>query len=304
MRRWIALGLLAAAGNCTAQIAFWPHAAAATRWTEPSSSSSEPAEIRTADDLLLALERADRGLVSLTADVRYDRFFELQGDRQERRGRLEFLNAAAEGQRRQFAIRFTKLIVGDVLREEPQTFAFDGEWLVEINPAQKKMTRWQVVAPGEAFDPLRLGSGPLPIPIGQRRDDIVSRFDAVLASSGDGLEAGDMLTAAEAAALRGFVEGSTQIVLTPRAGGPESEDFREVRLWYSRGAGGRLLPRMARTINQAGDISLVMLTNVATQDVGGPINPEAAVDPALFRVNAPDDGWLVEVRPFRRTGVE
>src|SRR5262245_30412700 len=47
-----------------------------------------PGRINTADDLLLALENADADLRSLSADLRYDRTFEIAGDRQVREGKL------------------------------------------------------------------------------------------------------------------------------------------------------------------------------------------------------------------------
>src|SRR4051794_12475411 len=63
-------------------------------------AQAAPGEFASADDLLKALERADENLTSLTADIRYDRTFELQGDRQVRTGKLYFVSgkpAAADG---------------------------------------------------------------------------------------------------------------------------------------------------------------------------------------------------------------
>lgn len=291
-----------------AQMHLWPRAAAARTWESETSRSvaepaaaagaasvAEPTAFRTADELLAALERADRGLETLTAEVRYDRTFELQGDAQTRFGRLWFENG---GERRRFAILFDELLVGNVQRRQEQQFVFDGEWLVERVPSERRMIKQQVVPPGRSFDPLRLGSGPLPIPIGQKREDILSRYEAELAPSSAGLEdqPGD---GGEGARLRGFVEGSWQVVLRPRAEVADEEDFREVRLWYSRSSSGRLLPRMARTVNRAGDVACVMLINVRLREAGGVRDAEAEVPAGLFDTRTPADGWLVDVRPWR-----
>ena len=60
---------------------------------QPEAQPPAPAQgqIKTADDLLDALETADKDLVSLTAQVKFDRTFEIQGDRQTRIGKLWFL---------------------------------------------------------------------------------------------------------------------------------------------------------------------------------------------------------------------
>src|ERR1043165_8725773 len=97
-------------------------------------------EFAAAGDLLAALEKADEKLESLTADIRYDRTFELQGDRQVRTGKLYFVsmpgaNGAAPA--RKFAVAFTDFIVGETFRDEPKSYTFDGEWLVEKYPKEK-----------------------------------------------------------------------------------------------------------------------------------------------------------------------
>lgn len=266
---------------------------------EAGAKPAAPGAIATADDLLNALETADADLRTLTADIRYDRTFEIQGDRQVREGKLYFQSRPqGEANNRKFAISFSKLIVGPRIREakdDPtvvKDFIFDGEWLVERLPGEKPpmFTKRQVVPPGERFDPLRIGEGPMPIPIGQRRQDILSRYDA-------------QLMAAEADvdddALKKFVKDAYQLKLTPRAERTDQDEFREIRLWYrpspaAEGQGkGPLLPRMARTVNRSGDESIVQLINV---QVNKPI-PEQVMD---TRTPGPKDGWDVQIIPFRQ----
>ena len=53
--------------------------------------------------------------------------------------------------------------------------------LSDYDHEAKRLTRRQLVQPGETYDPLRLGEGPIPIPLGQRRVDIEKSFVVSLA---------------------------------------------------------------------------------------------------------------------------
>jgi len=279
----------------------------------------------TADAMLDALERAGENLVSLTADIKYDKTSELQGDRQVRLGKLFYVSGLARagenGQRpiapngddpirergRRFAIRFNEQWLDGARRDEEMTYIFDGEWLVEKLPQEKPplFLKRQVVPPGESFDPLRIGEGPFPVPIGQRKADILQRYVAELLPPGAGLEAGpeaDAQERKEAERANLDVAGSHQLRLTPRPERAAEDDFTEIRLWYREDAGGVLLPRMARTISKGGDTTTVLLINTEVQVRGGPENLAAAVPESQLDVTAPADGWQVEIHPWRGQG--
>jgi hypothetical protein len=250
---------------------------------------SPGAGIKTADDLLLALENADAHIRSLEGDIRYDKLFEIVGDRQIRTGKLWFVDEKNTGGGvsggRKFAIRFDQLQVGKRVQPEEKIMSFDGEWLVEKLPANKEMIKRRVVAPGEKFDPLKIGEGPFPLPIGQKRVDILDRFDAQLLAPDADLQPNEP---SELEAMAAFIKGSHQLKLTPKANA--KSDFTEVRLWYRpEGTDGKLLPRMARTINQQGDVSIVWLDKVRTNQ---PV-PEGVLD-----VTAPP-GWNVHIDDFQ-----
>lgn len=267
---------------------------------DPKAPADPNAPFPTAGAMLDALEKADATLRTLTADLRYEREFEIHGDRQVRIGKLVYTvtepvasdpapkgeNPTSEPVRdRRFGVRFESLQVGRRVEPEVYEVVFDGRWLVEKRPAIKELTRTEIVRPGDAFDPLRIGQGPFPVPVGQRRADIESRYDVTLLAPDDGLEA---LDERDTPALRAFVEGSQQLRLVIKPELAPSEDLREIRLWYRRGSDGVLLPRLARTLNRAGDVSLVQMINVR---VNGPV-PADVLDTA-----APPD-WNQQVRPL------
>jgi hypothetical protein len=252
-----------------------------------------PAEATSAADLLKALETSGEGMTTLSADIRYDRRFVLQGDRHVRDGTLYFkVNPGEAGgeigsRGRTFAIHFDELYVGDRKENDPQTWIFDGRWLTEVRPAIKRLTRREVVREGERFDPLRIGEGPMPIPIGQKAADILSRYAADLLAQNDG--AGEDAKAY----LADLKEETWQLLLTPRMDRPDKDEFREIRLWYSKST---LLPRLARTINRAGDESYVALINLKRNET---LPEEAFIVP-----EAGDAGWEVQVEMLPQQAVQ
>jgi len=278
----------------------------ALEW-QPVSPAGVPSGFKTAEELLDALETADQGMESLTADVKYDKTFEIQGDRQARFGRLWFVSSPPEEPggipRRRFAVKFDRLFIGSVRRTEDKTYIFDGRWMMEKDGVEKFYQKKQVVGPGEHFDPLKVGEGPFVLPIGQRKADIKQRYNVELLPAADGLQPGKDATEDERKAAQTAVDdvaGSWQLRLTPRER-VEEQEFTEVRLWYKRGAQGELLPRMARTVNSAGDVSNVLLINVEVQLAGGPENAEARV-PAELLDTTPPPGWDGRTESWRKPG--
>lgn len=246
--------------------------------------------IATADDLLARLETADKELRSLDADVLYQRVFGLEGDEQERRGRLYYVDAktmTAEGKpapgSRKFAIHFKSLKMGtQPAMAQDQVLVFDGEWLIEKQPPQQQIIKRQITRAG-GFDPLKVGEGPFPLPIGQKRADILSRFEAELLPATRDLVASDP---ALQQPLENFVKGSHQLKLTPKPG-ERSVELSEIRLWYRPDpTTGQLLPRMARTVTPQGDVSLVQLANVK-------VNQSVPADALDTRT---PEGWKQDVQ--------
>lgn len=271
-------------------------------------------EFATADALLAALEKADEKLETLTADVRYEKTFELQGDRQVRTGKLYFVNGekgTTGGKGRKFAVSFEKLQVGEVVREEPKVYIFDGQWLVEKLPKEKPplFIKRQVVAPGQTADPLRIGEGPFPLPIGQKAAEIKERYEVELLPAGAGLEPGkddDEEQKATLANLGKFVAGGAHVKLTPKARFAEDEDFTRIDLWYRRDKAGMLLPRMARTVDKAKNQSVVQLINVQVQREGEAANTAARVPPEALDTAEParGSGWEVQVVPWQKPAAD
>lgn len=298
----------------------------------PAGAPSASGDITTADELLTRLETADAGLRTLTADIQYVRVFGMMGDRQVRIGALSFMDERTDAQKagdratpptptaskregddpaiedtapatlttttdvlppaRRFAVRFNTVQVGSREERSNETYVFDGSVLAHTEPERRQITRYEIPAGDQARDPLKLGEGPLPLPIAQKREDILKRFDATLLGATDDLEGEDD---ADTAALHAFVAGSYQLKLVPKPEFADQMDASEIRLWYKpvevktgdasgNHATSRLLPRMASTINKRDDIAMVRLINVK-------VNP--AIDPSVLSVDAVPEGFEI-----------
>ncbi|TVQ63153.1 MAG: hypothetical protein EA378_02345 [Phycisphaerales bacterium] len=253
----------------------------------------EPGEIASVDDLLRALESAGGDISNLTARVQYTRTFAIAGDTQTRQGQLFYEKAtliSSAGPRpviemKRFAVRFETLILqGGRVEEEIKDYVFDGEWFVERTPGSRQFIKRQVVPPGEVFDPLKVGEGPFPLPIGQKRDDILAEYEASMVDPAEDLNE----------SLAGFVTreaGTYRLRLIPRDPGASA---REVEVWYRTDT---LLPRLARTVSAEGDESFVQLVDVRQ-------NEAAEIEPGIFNIQTPrpGSGWDVRVEPWRGEG--
>jgi hypothetical protein len=250
-----------------------------------STVALPPGGVKTADDLLTMLESAGRDLSSLQADLRWTkRFGEITGgdEQQVREGRLYFAAVAPkfEGERptRRFQVDFVTETVNDVRHTKPTTYVFDGEWFVERQPEQRQVFRRQVVAPGQSIDPLAIGEGVFPLPIGQQKAKILERFDAELVPTGE-----DFPDNTPPAGLA----DTYQLRLVPKRGTDEAKQYAIVRIWYRK---ADLLPRMARTGDRDESSTEVFLTNVAVNQT---------LPATLFDTTRPE-GWEGDDKLYRK----
>lgn len=280
-----------------------PAAAPGAPPTAPASPAAPPAAdttppttgaIADADAFLVAQEKAGADLRTLSAAVSYIKSFpEIQGGgRHVRTGELLYDNGMerrgpAAMPARRLAARFDTLTVDGQRQPIDKAYVFDGAWLVERDEVGKQFIKVRVVAEGEINDPLRIGNGPFPLPIGQQRADILRTFDVELRPRLDGIP-----DEPATAGLRRLIDGSgaTQVRLTPKAGTRESKDFREVRLWYRA---PDLLPFFVRALATDESTSEFLLRDIQK-------NPD--IPPARFDTATPppEAGFQVDVREFRK----
>lgn len=254
--------------------------------------SEDPQVIETVDDLLIALETAGRDLTSVQARIYWSRRSELEGDEQVRQGEFYFAQdaPAADGYRRKaFAAVFDSLIIDGIKHSDSyhERVVFDGTWFTQIRDAldDRYYERRRVAPEGQRVDPLILGEGPLPIPIGQTRESILKRYEAELLDPMDGVEdlVGDP---SEAVFALGWTD-AMQLRLVARDDS-FNDSFSEVRLWYDRTT---LLPRMARTRQaRGGDADSILVLHSVARNV--------EIPPQVMDTTEPPDGegWVKNIK--------
>lgn len=292
--------------SLVAALSFLPAACSLAQTTPPSgdtdqviytaaikpASPAKPGEFATADELLTALETADRSIRTLKSSIRhYKRESELVGNRvQQWNGKLAMKvdppAAGADIPRRLVQIDFADLIVDGTRRDDPKTFIFDGQWLLEKQPTEKQAFKRQVCPPDKIIDPLALGEGQFPIPIGQKKDRINERFEASLVPAEQEFPQPPGVDPTKPAALPAWVQDSYQLKLVPKPGNAAFRNYREIRVWYRK---SDLLPRMARALNIDDSTDEVVLAEV---ELNKPL-PDG-----LFDMKIPD-GWDAEISEFR-----
>jgi outer membrane lipoprotein-sorting protein len=262
-------------------------------------------EIASADELLAALEKKDKSLRTFAADVLYDKRASKtleKSDRQRRTGSLYFEDRRIPdsggepkgapgdpqpdaGGGRLLAIVFNHLEVsgpnGPEGRADNETYIVNKDSFVRKEPDVQQIFKYALarkdgLAPA---DPLRLGEGPFPIPIGQRKDDVLARFSVELRPGPE-----EIVTSPEN--VKKF-ESCYQLRLIPKPGTEEARQYRELRVWYYKAT---LLPRMARSVETDGSMSEFQLAHM---QVNQPL-PDG-----VFDISVPA-GWAVEENEFRR----
>lgn len=235
-----------------------------------------PAQARV-EDFLLELERTGSTISTLSGALAYEKFDALVEESERRYGRLVL---DSKDGRRRFAIHFDEFIdgTGRSDRSVDHWIYADG-WLSEQDHRNRSFTRRQIVPPGRDFDPLALGEGPIPIPIGQKRADVLARFEA---SETDVPQDVPLLaTLRNVAGLR----------LVPKAGTDMARSTEAVELFFDRTT---LAPTGVVVREKNGNRTIARISSPV---VNGEVRPE---DRALLEVPSPDPGaWTIDVRPWK-----
>ena len=251
----------------------------------PSLAEEIDQEPDPVEALLDRLERSAEDLRDFQANIRYDIWDAVTEGRQTRGGELIYQVDPADKSKR-FAINFNSLIIDQTRWNESVRYIFAEGWVVEVDHKIKQFIKRQIVAPGEEFDPLKLGEGPFPLPIGQSKTEVLARFDVSLLDVPSDPFLAEMLT-------RRDVEG---IVLIPKPGTPQAEKFQRVELFYDRAtmlpvginavAAGAIDPDDPDSSNR----KTVLLMNLKRNQ---------GVDESKLSIAEPDKRqWNIDIRPW------
>lgn len=126
------------------------------------------------------------GLRTFASRIRMDSYDDLAAETERRFGRV-WLETASEADalrsRRNAAVVFERTVEDSGRsRELLEHFVYRDGVLHDYDHEAKLLVRRRLVRAGEDRDPLRLGSGSIPIPVGQRKADLLASFEIAAAS--------------------------------------------------------------------------------------------------------------------------
>jgi hypothetical protein len=255
-----------------------PAAQPATQPAAPPVAIDAPAAGPTVDELLNKLESGAADLVAFAARITYEKFDETLGRKEIRIGEIIYQRDAETNQKR-FAALFDAVITGNQRRERLKHYIFDGRWLAEVDHESKQFIKREIVPPGKSLDPLKLGEGPFPLPIGQPKKDVLERFDVTRAEL-------------PAEGLLKDLKETDGLLLVPKPGTAEARDFTKVTLFYDRAT---MLPVGIMTLETNGDRKTIRLTDAKRN----PALDDAALKKLDIRDPDPHDGWGIDVQAWK-----
>jgi outer membrane lipoprotein-sorting protein len=197
MRPWTNIGLTI----CSMLIAL----AAAT---QPSALTAAS----TVDQILDALDARGQNLADFSASVKLADENDATGDATISSGKLLF-QRTPDGDTR-IRIAFDKKQLDEKVFDQNHTYTLDAGWLTERDYDQRREIRQQVLKPGEKLDLFKLGKGPFPLPIGQKKEDVENIFDVTKVDP-----------------AKDDPPSSVHLRLTPKSGTQYAHDFSTVDVW-------------------------------------------------------------------------
>ena len=261
-----------------------PSSGTATPVTTASAVDST-AQFQSTDAMLSALEKAGDAIRSLRANVIYDRVDAVSENRERRTGQIVLTQDSQQLKSRTLAIMFDQFIdASGHASPQTQRFVFHGGWLFEFDDARHQLIARELVAPGEQLDPLRIGEGPVPIPIGQKKDEVLRRFEVQLAPL------------PEQPLLKRLVN-IQGLVMRPKLNAGVDPDLAEIDVWYDLGT---LMPVAVSATTKGGDQKILLLTKLElNKELDVTAKALLATDPPM--TTDKDTAWRRDVRPYKPT---
>ncbi len=248
----------------------------------PSTApSTDPLPVTPAADAGAVLDRLEaqgKSMTDFAASVTVEKFEALTEEREIRRGRVAVEGAVGPARR-------IGVVVDEVIdatgRGSPdgRRFVFAEGWLCEFDATMKQCIRRQIAREGEAVDPLRVGDGPFPVPLGQPKAEVVKEFSVTMAPLPD---------AAFLKSLAARADSLVTLRLVPRAGTPMARETGALLLVLERES---LAPAAVVVEQVNGDRTAVVFRGAKI---------DAGLDPAFRELlTSPDTtDWKTDVRPL------
>lgn len=173
------------------------------------------------DDVLVALQRRGDDLRTLKARVLIGEVDPGLGKSLTRIGQL-WVDRSVPGDPK-VRVQLLYKVDGDKPNErvdEKIEYLLSGDWLVDRTYAAKAESHRQIRKPGEKIDVLKLGEGPIPLPIGQAPEEVRKQF-----------EVSQLPPKTEMVTGRKLPESSLVVELRPRRGTSLADRLESITIW-------------------------------------------------------------------------
>jgi len=230
------------------------------------------------DAFLSELEKSGATIETLSGGLAVEKFDALVEETERRFGRV--VVDRKDGKRR-FAIYFDEFVDGSGRSDRSvDHWIYADGWLTEQDFRNRSFTKRQIVPPGEQFDPLAIGEGPIPIPIGQKKAEVLARFEVT---------EGEMPIDIP---LIGAIKNAAALRLVPKPGTPMAKDTASIELFYDRTS---LAPTGVVIREKNGNRTVARIANPV---VNGEVKD---ADRRLLEIPELDPKeWTLDVRPWKR----
>lgn len=254
--------------------------------TPPADAPSQSAPVQSApaqsrvEEFLGELEKTATTIQTLSGGLALEKFDSLVEETERRFGRVVL--DLKDGKRR-FALYFDEVVNDDGRSTKAvDHWIYSDGWLCEQDHRNRSFTKRQIVPPGKSFDPLALGEGPIPLPIGQRRADVLAQFEVEETGVPDDIP------------LLGSLRNVAGLRLVPKAGTDLAKSTASFEIFYDRTS---LAPTGIVVREKNGNRSVA---RISAPVVNGEVKAE---DRALLEIPDPDPKeWAIDVRPWKTAG--
>ena len=203
------------AGFAQVAAATTPSAVAPATATTPATAANALPADASVDQTLDALDTVGRDLKSFTALVKLSETDEIAQDTVVRTGKFVYQALGAGDSR--LRVTFDTRIQDGASQPQKIEYLLDKGWLIDRNYARKIEVNRQMLRPGEKVNLMKLGEGPFPLPIGQKKEDVRKQFDVKRVELAEG-----------------ELKDTIHLQLTPVAGTRFERDFVSIDVWVDQ----------------------------------------------------------------------
>lgn len=222
--------------------------------------------------MLDALDDTGKSIKEFSAKVKMTTGDPFAGDTKIESGQVFFTKKPNDDAR--IHVVLDKVQAGKKVTDELVEYIYDDGWLIDRQYKKTAEVRRQVVKPGDKMNVMKLGEGPLPVPIGQKKEDVNKQFTVKVAGS-DKSDPADTI----------------HLALQPKAGTRYAHRFGTIDIWVNRQS---KFPVKIRTEAPDGsDVHLTNLNDVMINPAGG-LKEENLPLPKIDPSN-----WSIHTEPYK-----